>query len=129
MVTRILVIGCGLAGISAAVRSAELGAAVTLISVARHDRSQSVMATGGINAALNTKGEHDSHEEHAQDILRAGVYLADPAAVEDLTRAAPELVAGLGRRGVVLNRDADGNIDLRHFGGQKKCGSPSPAQR
>ena len=42
------------------------------------------------------------------------------AAVEDLTRAAPELVAGLGRRGVVLNRDADGNIDLRHFGGQKK---------
>ncbi len=120
MVNHILVIGCGLAGISAAIRCAERNNSVTILAPARPDRSQSVLAAGGINAALNTKDQHDSPAEHAEDTLRAGVFLADPAAVAGLTNAAPELVANLGRRGIVFNRDRDGNIDLRAFGGQKK---------
>lgn len=118
--TRILIIGCGLAGISAAIRAADQNADVTLLSPSRPDRSQSVLAAGGINAALNTKNEQDSPEEHAEDTIRAGVWLADPAAVRDLTAAAPAIVTGLGQRGIVFSRDADNNPDLRHFGGQKK---------
>ena len=124
--TRILIIGCGLAGISAAIRAADQNADVTLLSPSRPDRSQSVLAAGGINAALNTKNEQDSPEEHAEDTIRAGVWLADPAAVRDLTAAAPAIVTGLGQRGIVFSRDADNNPDLRHFGGQKKCEPSSP---
>ena len=116
----ILVIGNGLAGMTAAIRAAELGCNVTVVSKAEPARSQSVMAGGGINAALNTKGENDSIFEHAEDTIKAGVYLADEKAVEEMTANAPSIVEGLAKRGVVFDRDVDGNINLRYFGGQKK---------
>ncbi len=116
----ILVVGNGLAGMSAAIHLAELGSHVTLISKLSPDRSQSVMAAGGINAALNTKSEEDSPGLHAQDTLRAGAFLADEQAALGMTAAAPELIRDLAARGVVFSRDPDGEIDLRSFGGQKK---------
>ena len=116
----ILVVGNGLAGMTAAIRAAELGCNVTVASKSEPARSQSVMAGGGINAALNTKGENDSVSSHAEDTIKAGVNLADEKAVEEMTSSAPSLVEGLAKRGVVFDRDGDGNIDLRNFGGQKK---------
>ena len=116
----ILVIGNGLAGMTAAIRAAELGCNVTVVSKSEPARSQSVMAGGGINAALNTKGENDSIFEHAEDTIKAGVFLADEKAVEEMTANAPSIVEGLAKRGVVFDRDVDGNINLRYFGGQKK---------
>jgi len=116
----ILILGAGLAGLAAALTAAEQQNKVYLISAMPSERAQSVMAEGGINAALDTKGENDSPEEHFWDTIRAGVYLADPNAVRALTDAAPEIIRRLVSLGVVFNRDMHGNVDLRNFGGQKK---------
>ena len=116
---RIKIIGAGLAGLSAAVRLAEMGIHSTLISIQPSERAQSVMAEGGINAALNTMGEDDSPAQHAADTLSAGVDLADPAAVEDFACHAPEILSWLVNLGAPLSR-REGRIIQRNFGGQKK---------
>ncbi|WP_209010525.1 FAD-dependent oxidoreductase [Clostridium aminobutyricum] len=116
----VIIVGNGLAGLSAAMEASDLGAKVMLISQAPPERAQSVMAAGGINAALNTKGQDDSPQQHLTDTLKAGCELADPEAVEAMTKAAPELIKKLSRLGVVFSRDESGNVNLRYFGGQKK---------
>lgn len=117
---KIAIVGAGLAGLSAALTLAEKGIASLLISALPSERAQSVMAEGGINAALNTKGEDDSPQQHYADTLKAAAGLADPQAVAGLTQAAPQLVQRLADLGVQFNRQADGELDLRNFGGQKK---------
>lgn len=116
----IIVVGSGLAGLTASVKASSLGAKVTLISPAPSEQSQSVMAMGGINAALNTKNQDDSIGEHYTDTIKGGNYLNSPSAVKQLTQDAPELVKWLGKIGTSFTRDENGNIDLRYFGGQKK---------
>ncbi|MHC1722783.1 MAG: FAD-dependent oxidoreductase [Aminipila sp.] len=116
----IIIIGNGLAGLSAAITAAELGAKVTLVSQNPPERSQSVMAAGGINASLNTKGEDDSKQQHYADTLKSGCGLADSEAVLDMVNAAPDIIKQLSRIGVIFSRDNNGNINLRYFGGQKK---------
>ena len=120
MKNEIIIIGAGLAGLSASLSAVQSGASVTLVSSHPSERAQSVMAEGGINAALNTKGEDDTPEEHYQDTLKAGCYLADPNAVRGLTSEAPSIVKWLLELGVQFNMQKDGRIDLRNFGGQKK---------
>ena len=116
---RIKIIGAGLAGLSAAITLAEKGYKSTLISLQPSERAQSVMAEGGINGASNTMGENDSPAQHAADTLKAGVDLADPAAVQDLAEHAPEIHQWLVNLGAPLHRK-DGKLILRNFGGQKK---------
>ena len=116
----LLIIGCGLAGLSAAVSAAENGDQVTVLSSSGPERASSVLAAGGINAALNTKGEDDSPEQHFLDTMKAGCDLADPEAVRGLTMNAPALIRELSDRGIVFSRDENGDPDLRYFGGQKK---------
>ena len=120
MTQPILIIGAGLAGLSAAYTCARAGQPVYLISVLPSEQAQSIMAEGGINAALNTKSENDTPEEHYADTLHAGCDLADPNAVWNLTHAAPDIVHQLAAWGVPFNRTIEGDIDLRHFGGQHK---------
>ena len=79
--TIIIIIGAGLAGLSAALQAAENGCNVKLVSSLPSERAQSVMAEGGINAALNTKDKNDSPEEHFTDTIKAACGLADPNAV------------------------------------------------
>lgn len=116
----ILVIGCGFAGVTAAVKCAQAGDHVTLAAPMQSERAQSVMAMGGINAALNTKGENDSIEEHYQDTMAGGCYINNPKAVKKLTEDAPEVVKWLEKIGVNFDRDENNQIQLRNFGGQKK---------
>ena len=120
MTNPIIIIGAGLAGLSAAYTCAKANCPVQLISALPSEQAQSIMAEGGINAALNTKGEDDSPEEHYADTMHAGCDLADPNAVWNLTQAAPSLVRQLQSLGVPFNQTIDGDIDVRHFGGQKK---------
>lgn len=117
---QIIVIGSGMAGMSAAIRAAELGGHVVLVAPVIAERSQSVMAMGGINAALNTKNENDSVDEHYVDTMRGGANLNDSECVKNLTKSAPNVVKWLASIGVNFNRDESKNIDLRYFGGQKK---------
>ena len=116
---RVNIVGAGLAGLSAAITLAEQGIESNLISLMPSERAQSVMAEGGINAALNTMGEDDAPSEHFHDTMRGGVFLADPNAVAGLTAHAPEIVRWLLGIGVPFNMNGD-QIVLRNFGGQKK---------
>ncbi|MBR3326366.1 MAG: FAD-binding protein [Atopobiaceae bacterium] len=116
---RVNIVGAGLAGLSAAITLAEQGVACRLISAQASERAQSVLAEGGINAALNLMGEHDSVEEHYADTMRGGVWLADPNAVWGLVNDAPAIVRRLASLGVPFQRE-HGAMIQRNFGGQKK---------
>uniref|UniRef100_UPI00388CF93F FAD-binding protein n=1 Tax=Methanobrevibacter sp. TaxID=66852 RepID=UPI00388CF93F len=116
----IIVVGSGIAGLAASVNAADMGADVSLISPDYCERSQSVMAMGGINAALNTKGENDSVREHFTDTIKGGCEINNTKAVDMLTHDAPEIIDWLSRLGTSFTRDGEGNVDLRNFGGQKK---------
>ena len=117
--SRINIIGAGLAGLSAAIELAENGIASRLVSLQPSERAQSVLAEGGINGAINTMGENDEAENHFNDTLKGGVFMADPNAVENLTYGAPEIIRWLEGIGVPFNME-NGDIILRNFGGQKK---------
>jgi len=113
------IIGAGLAGLSAAITLARLGIKCNLISSQPSERAQSVLAEGGINAALDTMGENDTTENHFEDTMRGGCYLESEEAVRSLTGSAPAVVKELVALGVPFNAK-DGNLILRNFGGQKK---------
>lgn len=116
----VVIIGAGIAALSAALTLAEAGRQSILISSMPSERAQSVMAEGGINAAIDTYREGDSVEQHFADTMAAGCFLADPNAVRALTEEAPKIVRWLCDLGVAFNRTERGEIDLRYFGGQKK---------
>ncbi len=115
----IIVVGAGMAGMTAAIRASD-NAHIDLISPDYSERSQSVMAMGGINAALDTKGQEDSTEQHFADTMHGGCEINDVEAVSRLTGDAPKIVDWLSEIGTSFTRDENGNIDLRYFGGQKK---------
>ena len=116
---RIIVVGGGLAGLMTAVRAAEMGMGVDLFSVVPVKRSHSVCAQGGINGAVNTKGEGDSPEIHFDDTIYGGDFLADQAPVKAMCYAAPAIINLLDRMGVMFNRTPEGLLDFRRFGGTK----------
>lgn len=111
----VLIIGGGLSGLSCAIELAENGISSTIVAPYPSERAQSVMAAGGINAAL---GNEDSPEKHAYDTLKSGGNIAGEKSVERLCAAAPEIVHWLEKLGVVFNRNEKGDIALRPFGGQ-----------
>ena len=113
------IIGAGLAGLSAAIALSERGIESNLFSAQASERAQSVLAEGGINAALDVMGEGDTWEEHFADTMRGGCDLADPNAVAGLTAHAPEIVRWLSSIGVPFQQE-NGRIIQRNFGGQKK---------
>lgn len=114
----IIIIGSGIAGLSCAIQAAESGNKAILVSPYPSERAQSVMAAGGINAALNTKGEQDSINNHIEDTLKGGCHIESRELVADFCQAAPGIIKWLEELGMVFTRDSHGNIDLRAFGGQ-----------
>ena len=113
------IIGSGLAGLSAAITLAKKGTASNLVSVQEAQRAQSVMAEGGINAALNVMGENDNFMNHYEDTMKGGAYLADPNSVYGLCNNAPDIVNWLIELGVPFEMK-NGKMIQRNFGGQKK---------
>src|SRR6185295_480687 len=114
---RIAIVGGGLAGLAAAMKIAESGYAVDLFSVVPVKRSHSVCAQGGINGAVNTKGEGDSPEIHFVDSVKGGDFLANQPPVRAMCYAAPGVIYLLDRMGVPFSRTAEGLIDFRRLGG------------
>lgn len=113
----VIVVGGGLAGLSAAMRLAENGCRVKLISVTKVKRSHSVCAQGGINAAINSKGENDSPLIHAYDTMKGGDFLANQPPVLEMCLAAPNIIRMMERFGCPFNRTPEGTLDFRRFGG------------
>ena len=114
---KIAIVGGGLAGLAAAMRIAEAGHEVDLISVVPVKRSHSVCAQGGINGAVNTKGEGDSPAKHLDDTVYGGDFLADQTPVKRMTDMAPGIIYLFDRMGVPFSRTKEGLLDFRRFGG------------
>ncbi|MEX2236243.1 MAG: FAD-dependent oxidoreductase [Dehalococcoidia bacterium] len=116
----VLVIGAGLAGMRAALAAQEAGADVAMISKVHPVRSHSNAAQGGINAALPGNPD-DSWEEHAFDTIKGSDYLADQDSVEVMCREAGQELIDLENMGVTFNRDEQGKLGSRRFGGATKA--------
>ena len=116
---RIAIIGGGLAGLAAAMKIAEQGHHVDLLSVVPVKRSHSVCAQGGINGAVNTKGEGDSTHEHFDDTVYGGDFLANQPPVKAMCEMAPSIIYLFDRMGVPFSRTKEGLLDFRRFGGTK----------
>lgn len=115
--SKVLIIGSGISGLTCAIENASKGSHVILVSPFPSERSQSVLAAGGINAVLDTDNG-DSIEQHIADTLKGGCNIAGEKAVRGLCTAAPEIVKWLESLGTVFTRDKDGSISRRAFGGQ-----------
>ena len=111
----VLVIGSGISGLTCAIQLAEKGIKTTIVSPYPSERAQSVMAAGGINAAI---GKGDSIEKHAEDTIKSGGNIASKKAVLGLCSSAPEIIKWLESIGVVFTRNNSGEVALRAFGGQ-----------
>ncbi|UOF90225.1 succinate dehydrogenase flavoprotein subunit [Fodinisporobacter ferrooxydans] len=116
---RIIVVGGGLAGLMATIKIAEHGIPVDLFSLVPVKRSHSACAQGGINGAVNTKGEGDSPWIHFDDTVYGGDFLANQTPVLKMCEAAPGVIHLMDRMGVMFNRTPEGLLDFRRFGGTK----------
>jgi len=114
---RFTVVGGGLAGLMTVIKLCEAGHKVDLLSIVPVKRSHSVCAQGGINGAVNTKGEGDHPDIHVKDTLRGGDFLAEQTSVRGMCYAAPGIIYLLDRMGVPFNRTPEGLLDFRRFGG------------
>src|SRR4026208_1897167 len=116
---KIAIVGGGLAGLAAAMKIAEAGHAVDLFSVVPVKRSHSVCAQGGINGAVNTKGEGDSPAKHVDDTVYGGDFLANQPPAKAMCEMAPSIIFLFDRMGVPFSRTKEGLLDFRRFGGTK----------
>ncbi|MDO7907036.1 succinate dehydrogenase flavoprotein subunit [Paenibacillus sp. JX-17] len=117
--SNIIVVGGGLAGLMSTIKAAEAGVHVHLFSLVPVKRSHSVCAQGGINGAVNTKGEGDSPWIHFDDTVYGGDFLANQPPVKAMCEAAPGIIHLMDRMGVMFNRTPEGLLDFRRFGGTK----------
>src|SRR5947199_49502 len=116
---KIAIVGGGLAGLAAAMKITEAGHEVDLFSVVPVKRSHSVCAQGGINGAVNTKGEGDSVWEHFDDTVYGGDFLANQPPAKAMCEMAPAIIYLFDRMGVPFSRTNEGLLDFRRFGGTK----------
>ena len=115
----VLIIGAGLAGMRAALAAVQAGADVAVVTKVHPVRSHSNAAQGGINAALTDRG--DDWREHAFDTIKGSDYLGDQDAIEVMCREAGDEVISMEHMGVIFNRDDEGRLGTRAFGGQRQA--------
>ena len=115
----VLVVGAGLAGMRAAIAARAGGADAAIISKVHPVRSHSNAAQGGINAALTDRG--DDWEDHAYDTIKGSDFLGDQDAIEVMCRSAGQSLIDMEHMGVTFNRDDEGRLGTRAFGGQRRA--------
>tara|TARA_B100002052_G_scaffold182925_1_gene166606 strand:- start:643 stop:2316 length:1674 start_codon:yes stop_codon:yes gene_type:complete len=115
----VLIIGAGLAGLRAALSAKEAGADVAVVTKVHPVRSHSNAAQGGINAALTDRG--DDWRDHAYDTIKGSDFLGDQDAIEVMCREAGDEVISMENMGAIFNRDENGKLGTRSFGGQREA--------
>jgi succinate dehydrogenase / fumarate reductase flavoprotein subunit len=115
----VLVIGAGGAGLRAAVEASAAGVSVGVISKSLLGKAHTVMAEGGIAAAMANVDDRDNWRVHFADTMRGGQYLNNPRMAELHAKEAPDRVRELEAWGAVFDRTKDGKILQRNFGGHK----------
>jgi succinate dehydrogenase / fumarate reductase, flavoprotein subunit len=112
----VLIIGGGSAGLRAAIEAHDAGSQVLIVSKSRRGDPHTVLARGGINAALGTMDPQDNWMIHASDTLREGLFIGDYDKVEVLCKSAPDAVTELVNWGARFHREPDGRLTQRFFG-------------
>src|SRR6478735_4012354 len=115
----VLVIGAGGAGLRAAIEASAAGAKVGLICKSLLGKAHTVMAEGGMAAALANADDRDNWKVHFADTMRGGQYVNNWRMAELHAKEAPERVRELEAWGAVFDRTADGRILQRNFGGHR----------
>jgi len=115
----VLVIGAGGAGLRAAIEASTAGAKVGMVCKSLLGKAHTVMAEGGIAAALANVDERDSWQVHFADTMRGGQYVNNWRMAELHAKEAPARVRELEAWGAVFDRTKDGRILQRNFGGHK----------
>jgi succinate dehydrogenase / fumarate reductase flavoprotein subunit len=123
-----VIIGAGGSGMRASLQLAEAGLNVAVLSKVFPTRSHTVAAQGGIGASLGNMSE-DNWFWHMFDTVKGGDYLGDQDAIEFMCREAPKVVYELEHFGMPFDRNADGTIYQRPFGGHTANFGEKPVQR
>jgi succinate dehydrogenase / fumarate reductase flavoprotein subunit len=123
-----VIVGAGGAGMRASLEAAQAGLRVAVLSKVFPTRSHTVAAQGGIGAALGNMGE-DNWLWHMYDTIKGSDYLGDQDAIEFMCRTAPELVIELEHYGMPFDRNENGTIYQRPFGGHSENFGEKPVQR
>ena len=123
-----VVVGAGGAGLRAALQLSEAGMKTAVLTKVFPTRSHTVAAQGGVGAALGNMGA-DKWEWHMYDTVKGSDWLGDQDAIEFLARKAPEVVIELEHFGMPFDRNPDGTIYQRPFGGHSANFGEKPVQR
>ncbi|HSR67408.1 MAG TPA: fumarate reductase/succinate dehydrogenase flavoprotein subunit [Acidobacteriota bacterium] len=115
----VLVIGAGGAGLRCAIEASAAGVSVAVVSKSLLGKAHTVMAEGGIAAALGTVDDRDGWKVHFADTMRGGQYLNDWRMAQLHAQEAPDCVRELEAWGALFDRTPDGRILQRNFGGHK----------
>jgi succinate dehydrogenase / fumarate reductase flavoprotein subunit len=115
----VLIIGAGGAGIRAAIEAANAGVSVGLICKSLFGKAHTVMAEGGMAAAMAHNDDRDSWKVHFADTMRGGQYVNNWRMAELHAKEAPDRVRELEGWGAVFDRTPDGRINQRNFGGHR----------
>ena len=115
----VLIIGAGGAGLRAAVEASAAGVTVAVISKSLLGKAHTVMAEGGIAAAMGNVDDRDSWRVHFSDTMRGGQYLNNCRMAELHAKEAPACVRELEAWGALFDRTKDGRILQRNFGGHR----------
>jgi succinate dehydrogenase / fumarate reductase flavoprotein subunit len=115
----VLIIGAGGAGLRAAIEASAAGVKVGVVTKSLLGKAHTVMAEGGIAAAMGNVDDRDNWRVHFSDTMRGGQYLNNPRMAELHAKEAPDRVRELEAWGALFDRTKDGRILQRNFGGHK----------
>jgi succinate dehydrogenase / fumarate reductase flavoprotein subunit len=115
-ISNVLVIGSGAAGLRAAIAAHQAGCEVVVVGKRPRRDAHTVLAAGGINAALGTVDPEDSWQQHFADTFEEAYHLSNPRMVEIMVRESPAEVLQLADWGAKFARLPDGRLDQRYFG-------------
>ena len=118
-ITNVLVIGCGGAGLRSAIQIKKSGLDVCILGKRPKTDAHTVLAAGGINAALGNLDKEDSWEQHFIDTYLEGYGIGDPHKVEIMAKESPSLVKEIDRWGADFAKLKNGELDQRFFGAHK----------
>ena len=118
-ISNVLVIGCGGAGLRSAIEIKKSGLDVCILGKRPKTDAHTVLAAGGINAALGNLDKEDSWEQHFIDTYLEGYGIGDPLKVEIMAQESPSLVKEIDKWGANFAKLKNGELDQRFFGAHK----------
>ena len=118
-ITNVLVVGCGGAGLRAAIEVKKAGLNVFVLGKRPKTDSHTALAAGGINAALGNLDKEDSWHQHFIDTYLEGYKIGDPTKIEIMAKESPALVKEIDRWGANFAKLKNGKLDQRFFGAHK----------